>query len=235
MRLGCCWLDAGCSGLRKKGTKHLESGQKGNKVDEALRNFLTIWLYVSLVAASPGLTAQSSSEQPATIPETVPDVVDLPNDWLTTITRIEPDETLVRERFEQAVSMAERRIAGLDQESRAAAESALEDLRNNVSALVSALRETPPAPDIVIPSKESYTLQEVLELRALWREVMDRQTRLEEALDQADQQYQALRQRHDRLVQEYDRADPTTPARIVTGIRRMAVVIANVGADRMSC
>ena len=195
-----------------------------------MQRLLTYWLIVSLVTVSTGLNAQSGSEQSASanqpaIPAAVPDVVDLPNDWLASITRIELDETLVRERLEQAVSMAERRIAGLDEESRAAAESALNDLRNNVAALVSALRNPPPVAQSVIPIKESYTLEEVLELRAIWRRTADRQSHIEEVLDQASQQYQAVQHRHDRLVQEYDRTDPTTPTRVVTGIMRMAVGI----------
>ena len=201
-----------------------------NMENRSLRTYLKPLLIAFLLGLSASLVAQgtaedSAMEPKASLPEAVPDLVELPDDWLANITAIEPDADMVRDRFEQVVVMVERRIAGLDEENRLTAESALQDLRNNVSALVASLDEKPPEPDVVIPSQDRYTLDEVLKLNDLARTIADRQGRLEASLEQASRQYRALEERRVRLVEEYGQADPTTPGRIISGIRRMAVGI----------
>jgi small-conductance mechanosensitive channel len=172
-------------------------------------------------------TAESQAVDEAATQETetvpfIPDILDLPADWLNLLEQLDINVELIREGVDRVVTMANRRIAGLEGERLVEAEAALLDLTNSAAALEAAYRKEPDLREDVIPSKDEYTLPELFELRALWREITALADDKRETQAQQDRRSQALRERYQGLVQEYNDADRNTPARIVTGLQRMS-------------
>jgi small-conductance mechanosensitive channel len=169
--------------------------------------------------------AEAGAETPAEEEWTAPDLLNLPSDWLTQLEAIEFDEETIQLRFDRFAESANQRIQGLDGQNLVEAEAALVGLGNKVTSLLAAIQEAPEAKPQAIPNQDSYTLDQYLSLRALWRETNSGLESRQNEFDQEQQRYRVVREKYDTLVQEYKRTDPRTPSRVISGLNRMASAI----------
>jgi len=151
-----------------------------------------------------------------------PDLLNLPPDWLATLETADLNADLIQTSFDKFIIMANERIQGLDVQNMSKADAALTTLKNNVVSLLAAIRETPDSELDPIPSLDFYTLENLLTLRAMWREVDSQVKARQDRLDQSLQQYRVLQQNTDTLVQQYSKADSSAPSKIILGLNRMA-------------
>jgi small-conductance mechanosensitive channel len=151
-----------------------------------------------------------------------PDLLNLPPDWLATLETADLNADLIQASFEKFTIMASERIQGLDPQNMSKADAALVTLKNNVISLLATIRESPDIELDPIPSLDFYTLEGILTLRAMWREVDSQVKAKQDRLAQSRQQYRVLQQKTDTLVQQYSKADSSAPSKIVIGLNRMA-------------
>jgi potassium efflux system protein len=151
-----------------------------------------------------------------------PDLLNLPPDWLATLETADLNADLIRASFGKFTTRANERIQGLDTQNMSKADAALITLNNNVVSLLATIRETPDIELDPIPSLDFYTLEDLLTLRAMWREVDSQVKARQDRLAQSQQQYRVLQQKTDTLVQQYSKADSSAPSKIIIGLNRMA-------------
>lgn len=151
-----------------------------------------------------------------------PDLLNLPPDWLAKLESTDLDADVVQASLDKFIIMANERIQGLDAQNMATAEAALVTLKNNVVSLLAALREKSEIELEPSPSLDFYTLEDLLALRGLWREVNSQVDARQDRLSQSLQQHRLLQQKADTLVRQYNKADPSTPSKIILGLNRMA-------------
>ncbi len=155
-----------------------------------------------------------------------PDLLNLPPDWLAKLETLELDPETVQTNIDKFIVMATERIKGLDAQNMMEAEASLVALKNNVSSLLAAIQTSPDLAQDPIPSQDNYTLEDFLALRALWRQINANLAVKQNELEQSRQQYQVLQDRVDSLVRKYMAANPSTPARVIAGLNRMASSVA---------
>lgn len=151
-----------------------------------------------------------------------PDLLNLPPDWLATLETADLSADLIQASFDKFINMANERIRGLDVQNMSTANAALINLKNNVVSLLATIRETPDIELDPIPSLDFYTLEDLLILRALWREVNSQVESGQDRLTQSQQQYRVLQRKTDTLVQQYSKTDSSSPSKIIIGLNRLA-------------
>lgn len=95
----------------------------------------------------------------------------MPPDWLASLETMNLDADLVQASLEKFIVMANERIQSLDAQYKSMADTALITLKNNVVSLLASIRDTPKIELDAIPNLDSYTLEDLLVLRAVWRDV----------------------------------------------------------------
>jgi len=184
-----------------------------------LRTALGLLLCLFVHPAPAQEPAALSAEQGT--PWQPPDLTSLPLDWWQQFDS--PERATLEQRIEQFTDVARLTIGGLDGPDLIAAQNLLNSLRGQFNLLLAARQEAETESFEPIPTRDSYTLDQLLELRAQWRELGKRQEiprlRVEELNNQAD----LLEQRRDNLLRQYAATNENAPERILLGLRRMAV------------
>jgi potassium efflux system protein len=177
-----------------------------------------------LIVPQTSTDAQAHAEwQPASL-------ADLPANWWQDLLTESGD--LDRERFRQFLASMKERVSGLDADNLVTAQSALLNLGNLYELLVVADQTGAPEAFEPVPTKDAYRLDDVLALRAQWRQLQkDAETiRLESA--QSERQLKLLRDRRDSLLQDYQAAAVESPERILLGIERVAARVEYALSER---
>jgi small-conductance mechanosensitive channel len=148
-----------------------------------------------------------------------PDLADLPGDWWARFNTGSADQ--INTRFDKFLATIEQRISGLVGDELVTAQNEIAQLKSSYELLTLA-RQGPGDTEFDQPlTKETYFLDDVLELRAQGRVLETRAARLELQIEQTDIQITLLQERRDKLISRYEAEDPEAPARILTAIKRI--------------
>jgi small-conductance mechanosensitive channel len=162
---------------------------------------------------------QAASEQADSW--TPPDVANLPKDWWSKFRTDNPERQ--QERGARLLAAVEARISGLAGNDRVLAETALGNLRS-LAGLLDFTRQTDVQGDFQpVPTRDVYTLDDLLEIRALRRDLDLEQKRVQLLIDQSKQQGQLLEARRERAVKRYEGLPVESPGRVVTGLNRVVL------------
>ncbi len=150
-----------------------------------------------------------------------PRLADLPIDWWEQFDA--PSPQAFEQRLAAFTTAAAQEVAGLDGADLLAADKQLQNLRGQFDLLTAARRVPEPEAFEPVVTREVYTLDELLELRAQWRDLKKRQRVPRLRLDELESQAALLRRRQDSLLSKYVATDKSAPARIQLGLQRVAV------------
>ncbi|MGB5292797.1 MAG: hypothetical protein WBN41_15250, partial [Lysobacterales bacterium] len=118
------------------------------------------------------------------------------------------------ERIAKLLEAMDLRVRGLDGEELIAAQNSLTFIRSQLELLALA-RKGPVDQDFEPPlAKEGYSLDELLGLRAQWRELASSATQLGLQIEQSDRKARLIQDRRDKVLREYDAIDSESPSRI---------------------
>ncbi len=148
-----------------------------------------------------------------------PEVIALPVDWWSDF--ISEDTEVFRQRAELLSKKVSEYISSLDAANLVAAQTSANTLRANLDTALSLQASPASAPKETLPIHDSYTLQQFLDLRKLWRDGKSQQEVLELEKQQLSAQHQLLTQRRDQILAQYANAEPSSPARLLAGLRRI--------------
>lgn len=147
-------------------------------------------------------------------------MADLPIDWWERFDS--PSPSVLEQRLEAFIEAAAGTVAGLDGADLLGANALLHTLRGHFDLLAAARQPPPPEPFSPIATRDAYTLDELLALRAQWRDLDKRQTVPRLRLEELTSQTALLQRRMDTLVTQHAAADKNAPARILLGLQRIA-------------
>lgn len=150
-----------------------------------------------------------------------PRLVDLPVDWWEQFDA--PSPQVLEQRLEAFTTAAAQEVAGLDGADLLAANKQLHTLRGQFDLLTAARRIPEPEAFEPVATRATYTLDELLELRAQWRDLKKRQRVPRLRLDELESQAALLQRRQDSLLSKYAATDESAPERILLGLQRVAV------------
>ncbi len=167
------------------------------------------------------LQGWSQGDEPATetaeITWEAPDIVALPDDWWSKF--ISENTEAFRVRSDLLTAKISDQVSTLDAESLVAVQTSVNTLRANLDAALT-LQSTPVTlNNEALPTLESYTLQQFLDLRALWRDGESQLEILKMEEQQLTMQSRLLAQRRDLARNQYTAANPSSPARMLAGLQ----------------
>jgi len=149
-----------------------------------------------------------------------PDLAALATDWWLQFQTASADVTRVRvDAFLQAM---EQRALGLTGDDLIAAQNGISNLKSLFELLALAKQGPSDQQFVPPPAKEFYFLDDVLGMRAQWRELAVSATQVKLQIEQSERLIKLLQQRRDKLLRQYDTADPESPSRILLGINRIS-------------
>ncbi|MCU0990659.1 MAG: mechanosensitive ion channel, partial [Xanthomonadales bacterium] len=149
-----------------------------------------------------------------------PSLADLPIDWWERFDS--PSGDVFTQRIAAFSEAAAAAIAGLDGADLQSADKLLQNLRDQFDLLAAARRSPEPEAPEPIATRAAYTLDELLELRAQWRDMKKRQQVPRLRLDELKSQSALLQRRIDSLLHKYTATDASAPERILLGLQRIA-------------
>ncbi|RPH96636.1 MAG: hypothetical protein EHM68_10935, partial [Lysobacterales bacterium] len=179
--------------------------------------FTLLCLLLQPVNAQTGPDAAAAAEAPWQAPR----LVDLPVDWWEQFDT--PSQQALEQRLEAFTTAAAQEVAGLDGADLLAANKQLHNLRGQFDLLTAARRIPEPEAFEPVATRATYTLDELLELRAQWRDLKKRQRVPRLRLDELESQAALLQRRLDSLLSKYAATDESAPERILLGLQRVAV------------
>ncbi len=184
-------------------------------------NFLkTIILGIFLLQPVMAWSQETQAADKAVEPSwTAPDIVALPVDWWSKF--FSENKEVFRIRAELLTTKVNEYVGSLDAENLVAAQASVKTLRSNLDTVLS-LQGTPAAPqNTALPTLDSYTLKQLLDLRERWREGRSKLDVLELEKQQLSKQKQLLAQRRDLALTQFADTDPSSPARLLAGLHRI--------------
>lgn len=149
-----------------------------------------------------------------------PAITNLPLGWWSSFETSSPEE--FQQRMGQFETLLKQDVLGLNGDELAAAQNLNTRIKGQVDLLVLALRNPEPEPYDPIPTRDVYTLDELLALRQQWRDVRDQQEVPGLRVEELRQQLSLLAQTRDNLLEQYDATEINAPARILLGLQRVA-------------
>ena len=178
-----------------------------------LLTLLCLLLQTAFGQTAPNVEAEAEADwQP-------PQLADLPADWWEQFDA--PSRSVLQSRIEKFNGAAAEAIAGLDGSDLSTANTLLRNLRDQFD-LLAAARETPaPAAFEPIATRDSYTLEQLLALRAQWRDLRKQQTVPRLRLEELQNQAALLQKQLDALLSQYNAANENAPARMLLALQRM--------------
>ena len=191
---------------------------------------LTLCLTAFLLSCLPVFSAQAqvpgvptSTESSESQPWQPPDITDLPLTWWNRFETSSADE--FQQRMEAFEDLTLRKLQGLNGEDLTEAKSQLTVLSGQVDLLTLALRGNEPEKFKPIPTQETYTLDELLDLHEQWREIEARQKVPQLRIEELQSKDALLAQRRDELLNQYNAVAPSAPGRILLGLKRVSARI----------
>ena len=177
-------------------------------------------IYLVAIPVEAQLLAQPKATESAEESWQPPDLAELPADWWTQLV----DETgkVPSQKINPFLDALEQRIQGLGGNELVNAQNGLAFIRSEFELL--ALAEQGPLDQQFTPplAKESYFLDELLNLRAQLRELAANTTQVELQIEQSERRISLLQDRRDKLLREYASSNPESPSRILAGINRVS-------------
>ena len=149
-----------------------------------------------------------------------PDLTNLSLDWWQQFEA--PTPGIFQERANQFIAAANEKILDLEADDLLAGENLLSSLHAQIDLLRVAMQEPVSEAFEPISTKDTYTLDELLLLRAQWRNLENKQKVPMLRLDELERQTALLEQRRDNLLRQYRAADIGTPDRILVGLQRVS-------------
>ena len=149
-----------------------------------------------------------------------PDPTHLPFDWWQQFDTESPQ--VLRERVDQFVATNLLTIGGLDGLDLVSGQNLLQNVRGQFNLLLIARQPGEPERFQSIPTRDEYSLDELLALRDQWRKLEKRQKIPQLRLDELNSMSSLLVERRDNLLRDYTAADVNSPERILLGLRRIA-------------
>ena len=149
-----------------------------------------------------------------------PDLAALPSDWWLTLKGASAEIT--NQRISEFLDALEQRTKGLSGNELVSAQNGLEYIKSQFELLALARqgsldqRYDPPL------AKETYFIDELLDLRAQWRALATDATQVGLQIDQSQRKASLLQDRRDKLLREYSSTDPESPSRILAGVNRIS-------------
>ena len=122
----------------------------------------------------------------------------------------------------QFETLLKQDVLGLNGDELVEAQNLNTRIKGQVDLLVLALRNPEPEPYDPIPTRDVYTLDELLALRQQWRDVKDQQEVPGLRVEELRQQLSLLAQTRDNLLEQYDATEINAPARILLGLQRVS-------------
>ena len=183
----------------------------------------TAWILLAAclvaVTADAQILAQPAATEPAEESWQAPDLAELPMDWWSQLaddSRDIPDQRLSR-----FINALDQRTKGLGGNELIAAQNGLAYIKSQFELL--ALARQGPADQRFAPplAKESYFLDEILDLRAQLRELATSATQVQLQVEQSERKANLIQQRRDKLLRNYLASSPESPSRITAGISRI--------------
>jgi small-conductance mechanosensitive channel len=113
-------------------------------------------------------------------------------------------------------------VGGLDALDLVSGQNLLQNVRGQFELLLVARQGSAMEPFEPISTREDYSLEELLELRAQWRALNVRRQTPELRLGELESQAALLRQRIDSLLRQYAASEENSPARILLGLQRVS-------------
>ncbi len=186
--------------------------------------FFTAWcLFATCLFAIPleaQLLPETKIPAPAEAPWKAPDLAELPSDWWSQLEGATPEVT--SQRVNQFMEALEQRTKALEGVDLITAQNGLAYIRSQFELL--ALAKQGPGEQRFEPplAKETYFLDELLNLRAQWRELQTSATQVELQIEQSERKTRLLQDRRDKLIREFTAINPESPARLLAGINRVS-------------
>ena len=149
-----------------------------------------------------------------------PDLAALPSDWWLTLEGASAEIT--NQRISEFLDALEQRTRGLNGNELVTAQNGLKYINSKFELLALARQE--PLDQRYDPPlvKETYFIDELLDLRAQWRALATDATQLGLQIELSQRKTSLLQDRRDKLLREYSSTDPESPARILAGINRVS-------------
>ena len=149
-----------------------------------------------------------------------PDLAALPSDWWSQLQSDTPE--VASQRVAQFLDAMYQRARGLGGDELVTAQNQLAYI-NSQFELLALARQSPPYQNFDPPlAKETYTLDELLNLRSQWRSLAASAIEIELQIEQSERKYKLIQDRRDKLLREYAATNAESPARILAGISRVS-------------
>jgi len=149
-----------------------------------------------------------------------PSLADLPNDWWERID--DPSHQVLERRMNRFVAEAQKAVLGLNGADLVSAQNLLQSIGGQFELLLAARQTAGLEQFQPVPTSDSYTLEELLDLRAQWRDLQKSQKLPRLRLEELESQAALLVRRGDALLPQYAAADENSPARVLLGLQRVA-------------
>ena len=161
--------------------------------------------------------------EPAEVSWQPPDVASLPSDWWSQFETVSPQ--IASQRVGRFLAALEQRTAGLSGDELVIAQNRIANLKS-LFELLALARQGSLGQSFVPPlSQETYFLEDVLSLRAQWRELAISTGQVGLQVEQTERQVTLLQARSDKLLREYNAAELESPTRMLLGIGRVSTRI----------
>ena len=148
-----------------------------------------------------------------------PDIAALPVDWWSGF--FTENTEVLRVRAELLTARVDEYISGLDADNIVSAQTGANTLRASLDAVLT-VQDMPVHLQIgPLPTFDSFSMQQFLDLRKLWRDVRSQLKALELEQQQLSGQLELLEQRRDPTLAQYTNTNPNSPARLLAGLQRM--------------
>ena len=149
-----------------------------------------------------------------------PDLTSLRSDWWLQLGAVSTEVS--KQRLSQFLAALEQRVAGLSGDELVTAQNRIANLKS-LFELLALARQGPLDQRFDPPlTKESYFLDDVLNLRAQWRGLTASAAQASLQIEQTQRQVKILLERRDKLLRDYSSTKPESPSRMLSGLRRIS-------------
>jgi len=176
--------------------------------------------YLIAVPATAQLLTDPKAVEPAESTWQAPDLAALPSDWWSQFETVSTE--VAKLRVDGFLAALEQRTQGLEGDDLITAQNGIANLKSLFELLALARQGSLDQQFVPPLAKDTYFLDDVLSLRAQWRELAVNTAQLNLQIEQTERQIKLLQERRDKLLRQYDSADLESPSRILTGIKRVS-------------
>jgi len=148
-----------------------------------------------------------------------PDIAALPVDWWADF--FTEDTEVLSNRAELLTGRVDEYISSLDADNLVSAQTGANTLRASLDAVLSVQSMPVKLQTGALPTYDSFSMQQFLDLRKLGRDGRVQLKALELEQQQLSGQLELLEQRRDPTLAQYTNTDPNSPARLLAGLQRI--------------